>query len=104
MYKGPVRPVTIETQIDAKTHIRTEREKLKKTRKEAYLKAKDKRDHDPRYIALKETQKNRRKKLSQDMQKNRAEEKGVRTAEERKERDRKVLKMIGKASDVLPKN
>ena len=38
-----------------------QKERLKKARKEAYRKMKDKRDHDPNYIALKKAQKKRRK-------------------------------------------
>ena len=81
-----------------------QKEQLRKARKDAYAKAKDKRDRDPRYITLKEAQKNRKKKIAQDIKKDRAEEKRARTVEERKKRDDKVLKMLAKASDVRPKN
>ena len=38
-----------------------QKEQLRKARRETYLKMKEKRDNDPKYIALKEAQKKRRK-------------------------------------------
>ena len=61
-----------------------QKERLKKARKKAYRKMKDKRDHDPMYIALKEAQKKRRKDISQDIKKRRAGEKEARKTEQRK--------------------
>ena len=81
-----------------------QKERLKKARKEAYLRMKDKRDHDPNYLALKEAQKRKRKDISQDLKKRRAGEKEARKAEERKKRDRKLLTLLTKASDIIPKH
>ena len=55
-----------------------QKERLKKARKEAYRKMKEKRDSDPNYIALKEAQKEKRKELSQNMRKLRTVEKEAR--------------------------
>lgn len=81
-----------------------QKERLKKARKEAYRKMKDKRDHDPNYIALKEAQKQRRKDISQDIKKRRAGEKEARKAKQRRKRDRQVLATLTKASDIIPKH
>ena len=81
-----------------------QKERLKKARKEAYRKMKDKRDHDPNYIALKEAQKQRRKDISQDIKKRRAGKKEARKAKQRRKRDRQVLATLTKASDIIPKH
>ena len=80
-----------------------QKEQLKKERKEAYLKMKEKRDNDPKYIALKEAQKKKRKEIYQNIKKRRDGEKEAQKAEKRKKRDEGFLKMITKASDVGPK-
>ena len=64
---------------------------------------KEKRDNDPKYIALKEAQKIKRKEIYQYIKKRRDGEKEAQKAEKRKKLDEGFLKMITKASDVGPK-
>ena len=75
-----------------------QKERLKKTRKEAYRKMKDRRDRDPHYIALKEAQKKKRQELSRNIRKRRAEAKEALKIGARKKRDWQLLKTITKAS------
>ena len=81
-----------------------QKERLKKARKEAYRKMKEKRDRDPNYIALKEAQKEKRKELSQNMRKLRTVEKETRKVGARKKPDEQLLKMITRASEITPKH
>ena len=81
-----------------------QKERLKKARQEAYRKMKEKRDHDPNYIALKEAQKEKRKELSQNMRKLRTAEKEARKMGARKKRDEQLFKMITGASEIMPKH
>ena len=79
------------------------KEQLKKARKEAYLKMKEKRDNDPNYIALKETRKKMKKEIYQNIKKRRAGEKEAEKIAKRKKRDEEFLKMTSKASDIISK-
>ena len=81
-----------------------QKERLKKARKEAYRKMKEKRDRDPNYIALKEAQKEKRKEISENIRRRRAVEKEARKMEARKKRDEQLLKTITKASEITPKH
>ena len=81
-----------------------QKERLKKARKEAYVKMKAKRDLDQHYIALKEAQKKKRQEISRSIKKRRTMEKQARQLKERKKRDEQLLKTITKASDIIPKH
>ena len=80
-----------------------QKEWLKKARKEDYRKMKNKRDKDPKYIALKEAQKDRRKEAYQDIKRRRDEEKEAQKAEKHKKREKELLKMITTAKDMIRK-
>ena len=77
-----------------------QKEQLKKARKEAYLKMKEKRDHDPNYIALKEARQKKRKEIYQNIKKRRDGEKEAQKAEKRKKRNEEFLKMVHTAEDI----
>ena len=79
-----------------------QKERLKKARRETYLKMKEKRDNDPGYIALKEAQKKRQKEAYQKVKKNLKAKKDAVKAEERREREQALLKTLMKASDLDP--
>ena len=79
-----------------------QKEQLKKGRKEAYLKMKEKRDNDPKYIALKEAQKKKRKQIYQDVKNRRNAEKKAKRVDEQKKRAEELLKMVGTATDIIP--
>ena len=80
-----------------------QKEQLKKARREAYLKMKEKRDKDPEYIALKEAQKKKRKEAYQKIKESRNADKEAKKAEERRKREQALLNMLGRASDINPK-
>ena len=80
-----------------------QKEQLKKARKEAYRKMKEKRENDPKYIALKEAQKKKRKKIYQKIKNRRNAEKKANKLDEQKKREEKLLKMVGTARDIIPK-
>ncbi len=63
---------------------------------------KEKRDSDPKYIALKEAQKKRQKEAYQKIRKDQKAEKDAVKAEERRKREQALLKMIGRADDLDP--
>jgi len=63
---------------------------------------KEKRDNDPKYIALKEAQKKRQKEAYQKVKQSLKAKKDAEKAEERREREQALLKMIGRASDLDP--
>ena len=77
-----------------------QKEKLKKIRRETYLKMKEKRDNDPKYVALKEAQKKRKKEAYQKIKKDQKAKKDAVKAEERRKRDEALMKMLGRASDI----
>jgi hypothetical protein len=80
-----------------------QKEQLKKARKEAYLKMKEKRDNDPKYITLKEAQKKKRKEIYQGFKNRRNADKKAKRLDEQKKRAEKLLKMVGTATNIIPK-
>jgi type II secretory pathway component HofQ len=67
-----------------------DKDELKKRRKEAYQKAKAKRDADPRYQALKEEQKRRRKQQYRDLKEREKQKKIAEKLEREKKRDDEI--------------
>ena len=80
-----------------------QKERLKRARKEAYRKMKEKRDRDPNYIAWKEAQKEKRREMSANIKKRRTVEREARKIAGRKKRDEQLLKTMTPASNITPK-
>ena len=79
----------------------TAKERLKALRKEAYRKAKEKRDSDPRYLEMKKKQKELRKKAYQQKKEAVKAAKEKQKLQAKKAADQNLTELLKKGSEIV---